>query len=1130
MKCSRCQQEISAGMNFCGGCGARLAALCSSCGASNPPANKFCGQCGTPLSQDPSSLKFASPETYTPKHLAEKILTSKSALEGERKQVTVLFADLKGSMELLADRDPEEARKLLDPVLEHMMEAVHRYEGTVNQVMGDGIMALFGAPLAHEDHAVRGCYAGLRMQESVKRYAEGVRRAEGVPIQIRVGLNSGEVVVRSIGSDLHMDYTAVGQTTNLAARMEQAATPGSILLTAETLRLAEGYVQVKALGPIPVKGLLEPVEVYEAVGGGSVRTRLQAAAMRGFSRFVGRDAEMEQLRRSLQQAQDGHGQVVAAVGEPGVGKSRLFYEFTHSHRTQDWLILEAGSASYGKATAYLPIIDLLKEYFRVQDRDDHREIREKVTGKLLTLDRALEVTLPVFLSLLDVPVEDTQWQALDPLQRRRRTQDAVKRLLLRESQVQPLLLAFEDLHWIDSETQAFLDSLIESVPTTRLLLLVNYRPEYQHGWGSKTFYNQLRLDPLNPESAEELLRALLGDDTSLDRLRQLLIERTEGNPFFLEESVRTLVETSALTGERGAYRLTKDLPSIQVPATVQAVLAARIDRLPPEDKRLLQSASVIGENVSFTLLQAVVEMPEEELRRSLSRLQAVEFLYEASLFPDLEYTFKHALTHQVAYNSLLVERRRTLHAKILEAIELLYADRLAEQVERLAHHAFQGEVWSKAAAYLRQAGAKAVGRSANREAVVYFKQALGALGHLPENRDTLEQAIAIRIDLGPALRTIKRSSDPEVEQTYTEARELCQRLGDTPQLFPVLWGLCRVYHSRGELDKSREVGEQLLSLAQSMQDSALILEAHHTQWSTFFNLGELLSTKEHVERGRVLYDPQQHHQLTFVYGGHDPGVCCGVIAARALWLLGYPDQALQRSREALSLGRDLSHPFSLAFALFWAALVHQFRGEREAVQGPTETAIILATEQGWPRWEMLGNVLRGWVSVEQGYIEQGIGQIRQGLAGEASAADMQAARAISAEAYGKAGKPEEGLTVVAEALAIAHKTGVCFYEAELHRIKGELLLAQEGRNQNAKGKREEVSEAEGCLKKAIEVARSQSAKSLELRAVMSMSRLWQKQGKTEEARQMLAEIYGWFTEGFDTADLKEAKALLEELS
>jgi len=488
MRCPKCQAQNREGRRFCAECGVSLDLVCPSCGFSNEAGEKFCGGCGKHLvSPQQVATKFSSPEVYTPKHLAEKILTSKSALEGERKQVTVLFADMKGSMELLADRDPEEARKFLDPVIEHMMEAVHHFEGTVNKVMGDGIMALFGAPLAHEDHAVRACYAALRMQESVRRHAENVRRTEGVSIHIRIGLNSGAVVMRSIGNDLQMDYSAIGQTVHLASRMEQMATPGAIMLAADSLRLAEGYVEVKAIGPVNVKGMAEPVEVYELAGAGAARTRLQAAATRGLTRFVGRDAEIETLRQALDHACTGHGQVVAVVGEPGVGKSRLFYEFTHSHRILDWLIVESGSVSYGKATPYLPLIDLLKAYFKIQDRDNQREIREKVTGKLLTLDEALKSTLPALLTLLEVAVDDNAWQGLEPAERRRRTLEAVKRILLRESQVQPLVVVFEDLHWIDSETQAFLDSLIESLPTARFLLLVNYRPEYQHGWGSKSY-------------------------------------------------------------------------------------------------------------------------------------------------------------------------------------------------------------------------------------------------------------------------------------------------------------------------------------------------------------------------------------------------------------------------------------------------------------------------------------------------------------------------------------------------------------------------------------------------------------------------------------------------------------------
>ncbi|HEY7316685.1 MAG TPA: adenylate/guanylate cyclase domain-containing protein [Candidatus Binatia bacterium] len=1131
MKCPRCQHENPSGVKFCGECGAKLESSCPYCRASNPPTNKFCNECGAPLAQLATTAKFLSPESYTPQHLAEKILTSKSALEGERKQITVLFADLKGSMELLADRDAEQARKLLDPVLEHMMEAVHRYEGTVNQVMGDGIMALFGAPLAHEDHAVRACYAALRMQESVKRYSEGVRRTEGIPIQIRVGLNSGEVVVRSIGSDLKMDYTAVGQTTHLAARMEQMATPGSILVAPETLRLAEGFVQVKPLGPINVKGLSEPVEVYEITGAGPVRSRLQAAAARGLTRFVGRTAEFETLCQALKRARAGRGQVVALVGEPGVGKSRLFWEFTHSPRTVGWLILESGSVSYGKATAYLPVIDLLKAYFTIEDRDDVRKIREKVTGKLLTLDKSLEPALPAFLTLFDVAVEDQQWQSLDPPQRRQRTLDAITRLLLRESQVQPLLLVIEDLHWIDSETQAFLDSLTETLPTARLLLLVNYRPEYQHSWGGKTYYGQLRIDPLLPESAGELLDGLLGADAHMQPLKQLLIERTEGNPFFLEESVRTLVETKVLVGEQGNYSLTKPIEGTQIPATVQAVLAARIDRLLPEEKRLLQSAAVIGKDIPFVLLQAIADQSDDELRKALTSLQAAEFLYQTALFPDLEYTFKHALTHEVAYGTLLQDRRRTLHTRIVETTERLYGDRLVEQVERLADHAVRGEVWDKAVRYLREAGTKAFSRSANIEAVGYFTRALEVVEMLSLSGERKKQELALLVALGPALQSTKGFGAPEIEPLYLRARELCQQIGETSQLFPVLWGLWLLYLQRAELQTARDLATQLFSLAQHLRDIALLLEAHHALWATSFWLGELTLVRGHSEHGIELYDSQQHRVLAFLYGGHDPGVCCRDFGALALWLLGYPDQALKKSRDAIALAEELSHPLSLAEALGYAAWLYEFRREPEAVQERAEALLALASKHGFPYWLTQATILRGWALADKGQTaEEGVAQMCQGLlAYRTTGAEVARAHylLLLAKIYGKVKKAEEGLTVMSEVLTWSRKNTGWYYEAELHRLKGELLLNAECEMENAEFVRRSAEES---FSEAIEISRRQQAKSLELRAAMSMSRLWDKQGKKAEARQLLAEIYGWFTEGFSTADLREAKALLEELS
>jgi len=818
--CPRCQAPAREGAKFCEQCGARLATTCPSCNAETATGSRFCGACGTPLAgAAPTPTRFGDPQSYTPKHLADKILTARAQLEGERKLVTVVFADLKGSMELLADRDPEEARKLLDPVLERMMEAVHRYEGTVNQVMGDGIMALFGAPVSHEDHAVRACHAALRMQETVGWYADELRRAQGIDVQIRVGLNSGEVVVRAIDSDLHMDYSAIGQTTHLAARMEQLARPGTALMTKDTLRLAEGYIEVRPLGPVPVRGLAETIEVFEIVRAGAVRSRLQAAAARGLTPFVGRDAELVRLRQTLEKAHAGQGQLVAVSGEPGVGKSRLFWEFTHSHRTHGWLILESSPVSYGKMNSYLPVSDLLKTYFGIGDHDDGRRIREKVTGKLLTLDETLRPTIPVFLSLLDVPMDDGEWQEPDPRERRRRTLDALKRLLLRESQVQPLLVIFENLNWVDSETQAFLDSLVESLPAARILLMVNYRPEYTHGWGGKSYYTQFRMDPLQPESAEELLQALLGTDAALAPLKQLLVKQTEGNPFFLEECVQSLVETKALLGERGQYKMAKSIGTLQMPPTVQAVLAARIDRLQPEDKRLLQAASVIGKDVSFALLEAIAELPDETLRSGLMRLQAAEFIYETSLFPTLEYTFKHALTHDVAYASLLQGRRRTLHARVVDALERVQAERLGEHVDRLAHHAVRGEVWEKAVAYLRQAAAKAASRAGNEEAVALLEQALQILVHLPDGRSKLELAIDIRLELRPPLLQLGRL--PEVLQLSKEAEELGTELGDESRLARVYSYLVNYHYLKGEPDLAIDYGERCLRIADATQDLGL---------------------------------------------------------------------------------------------------------------------------------------------------------------------------------------------------------------------------------------------------------------------------------------------------------------------
>ncbi len=682
----------------------------------------------------PPSGAGAAPATYTPRHLAERILGARASLEGERKQVTVLFADIKGSLALIEHADPEDAQRILDAALSVMMDGVHRYEGTVNRVLGDGVMALFGAPIAHEDHAVRACFAALAIQRAMQTQADQSRAMHGLEVSVRIGLNSGEVLVRAIGNDLSMDYDAIGPTVHLASRMEQLASPGTVRLTAATARLAEGFLDLRALGQVPVKGLSHPVEAFDLVGVGAARTRLQAAAGRGLTPFVGRQGELATLERTRELVAAGQGQIVALVGDPGVGKSRLFHELTRGSGMRPWLLLEGTSVSSGRAGAWAPVVDLLKTYLDIPPGEGRRRRTEKVLGKILMLDEGLKPIVPALLALLDLPVDDAAWQALDPPQRRRRTLDGLKTLLVRESQRQPLALVLEDLHWIDGETQALLDGLVESLPTCRILLLVNYRPEYRHGWGSRAHYTQLRIDPLAATGAEELLSSLLGDAPGLAQLRQRLLAASEGNPLFLEESVRNLVDAGVLAGTRGDYRLARQPGELEVPASVAAIIAARIDRLSPAEKSVLQLASVIGEDVPLTLIEALAERPPDELHGTLADLRARELLYETRLFPDIAYAFRHGLTRRVAYDGLLHESRRALHARVAQALEARHADHVDEVVETLAHHFEHGAHWLKAAGYCLRAAAKAKQRYTYATALEFANRA----GELAERDPALE--------------------------------------------------------------------------------------------------------------------------------------------------------------------------------------------------------------------------------------------------------------------------------------------------------------------------------------------------------------------------------------------------------
>jgi class 3 adenylate cyclase/predicted ATPase len=1085
---------------------------------------QFCGQCGAALAAPARAPPDRVPRDYTPKHLADRILQSKSALEGERKQVTVLFADVKGSLELAEQVDPEEWHRILDRFFQILADGVHRFEGTVNQYTGDGIMALFGAPIAHEDHAQRACYAALRLSEELRRYADELR-LRGLNFSVRMGLNSGEVVVGKIGDDLRMDYTAQGHTVGLAARMEQIAASDRIYLTEQTARRAEGFFELRDLGQLDVKGVREPLRVYELQGVGPLRTRLEVAASRGLVRFVGRRGEMEQLRRAWQAARAGRGQIVGVVGEAGVGKSRLVYEFKASLE-RGCRVLEAFSVSHGKATAYLPLIDLLKSYFGIKLEDDERQRREKITGRVLTLDRTLEDTLPYLFSLLGIGDEAVSLAQMDPQIRRQRTIEAVKRVLLRETLDQPCVLIFEDLHWVDGETQAFLDLLSESAETARLLLLVDYRPEYRHGWRSKAYYTQLGLDPLGEEEAREMLMALLGEGAGAEReaLQRLILEKTEGNPFFIEEVVQTLAEEGVLASERGGYRLERPPGELHIPATVQDVLAARIDRLPAQEKDLLQSLAVIGKGFPLDLLRALAERGEEDLYRGLSHLQAGEFIYEQPAFPEPEYTFKHALTQEVAYGSLLAKRRGALHERTAQAMEELYRDGLDAHYAELAHHYGRTENTPKAVEYLLLAGEQAVQRSAYAEAIGRLSRGVERVAKLPETRERAQQELLLQLALGEALIVTQDFAAPEAERAYGRARDLCEQVGEAPQLFRALLGLHQVRVARAEIDESRKLAEQLLRLARRTRDPAHLLLAHLATGETSFYRGEVHQARERLEEAIRRYDPQEFRSHEYLYSSTDPAVWALFYLSPTLWGLGYPDQASTRSREALALARELSHPFSQALALAVVIRATWLRRESQAALEAAEALIALSGEHGFPFWVGIGAFIRAWALADQG-------QLPEGIAGMGSVLEaMQAAGALLgwpffvaslAEAHGKAGQAERGAVLIAEALEFVASTGECDYEAELHRVKGELLLARSP---------SDPAGAEACFREALDVARQQSAKSFELRAATSLARLWQRQGRGQDARDLLAPVYDWFTEGFDTRDLRQAKTLLEGLS
>jgi class 3 adenylate cyclase/tetratricopeptide (TPR) repeat protein len=1078
MECPSCGHLNREGARFCAQCATPLidAITCPSCGTGNSPAAKHCDSCGHALTAAAPPIAAPDPRSYTPEHLAEKIRAARAALEGERKQVTVLFADMMGSMELAEQSDPEELRSIMDHFFSLLCAGVHRFEGTVDKFTGDGIMALFGAPIAHEDHARRACYAALQLQRELATYAAELRREQGIGFSVRMGLNSGEVVVGAIGEDLGMEYTAVGHTVGLAQRMEQLAEPGKAYVTQHTASLVEGYLALTDLGEFQVKGASRTLRIHELTGVGAARGPLDVSRARGFSLFVGRDEEMRVLESSLEQTVSGQGQVIGIVGETGVGKSRLCHEFVERSRAKGIPVYHLAGQAHAKSVPLLPVLQLLRSYFEITERDSDRTARERIAGKLLLLDESFADDLPLIFDFLAVPDPERPPTRMDPEARQRQLLTLMKRLSHAESAREPGITVFEDLHWLDPASEAFLTNQVEAVQGTRSLTVLNFRPEYRAAWMSRSYYRQIALAPLGPEAIEQMLAELLGSDPSLDGLSELVRERTQGNPFFIEELVQSLIEAGSLEGERGAYRLVRPVEEAAVPASVQAVLSARIDRLSRREKAVLQAAAVIGKEFSEPVLSHVFGLAPSELEDALRNLVASEFVYEQELYPEALYAFKHPLTQEVAYGSQLGERRATVHAAVARAIAEHYPEQLDERAPLLAQHwEAAGETLEAARWHARAATWS--GYNDPTQALRHWNSVRELSNALPESAETTALGLTARISLLDYGWRLGISREEE-EAVFREAEEMASEAGDIRSRARLLLAYGAVGgFSGGDVREWVKRARQAFALAEQSGDTALYYMAVARSGYAFFStgeyregvalcdraieladadpsvgigtsagrryafchgfkgflltfLGELAEARQQIERGRKL--AREHGDMETV----------GLTHQYSTWLAyftGEPEAALGHAEQTLEIAERIAGPFSRVAAWFTLGLAEQMRCEWERAIEANERSVAIAQESrvgveldAW-RLGLLAESYLGLGDVERAreLVEQGLEIARtRGQPGYETYASLALAR-ILLSSKGPAARPQIE-AALARALELARDMGTKAYEPLVH--------------------------------------------------------------------------------------------------
>jgi class 3 adenylate cyclase len=939
MICPKCQTENREGAQFCGVCGQSLKKenICPKCGHVNPEEFRFCDECGHDLRtpKEPTPINYAQPQTYTPKHLADKILTTRSTLEGERKLVTVLFADVANFTSLSEKLEPEEVHQIMEGCLKILMDQIHQYEGTINQFTGDGVMALFGAPLAHEDHAQRACYAALAIQKDLVEYGEKIKKEYGQEFRMRIGLNSGPVVVGSIGDDLHMDYTAIGDTINLASRMEGLAQPGTVLLSRDTQRLVKDYFELSPLGPLEIKGKEELQEAFELIRTGGATTRFEASLARGLTRFVGRKNSMAALMEPYEKVKEGSGQVVGVVGEAGVGKSRLLLEFRHRLPQDTFGYLEGHCIHFGGAMPYLPILDILKSFFEIKEDEREMVIRKRVKERILRFDENLQERISPILDLLSLKVEDEAYLKLEPKQKRENIFEALRDLIVSGSQERPLILVIEDLHWIDKTTEEFLDYLIGWLTNVKVMLILLYRPEYTHQWGSKSYFNRIGLDQLTLKSSAELVQAILEGGETAPELTNLILNRAAGNPLFMEELTHSLLENGSIQKTGNQYVLSKEPSDLQMPDTIHGIIAARMDRLEESLKRIMQVASVIGREFAFRILHSIMEM-KEELKSHLLNLQGLEFIYEKRLFPELEYIFKHALTQEVAYNSLLLKRRKEIHEKIGQAIEGLYSERLEEFYEMLAYHYSKSDNLAKACHYLKLSGNKSTRNNSLWEAYRFYQQALGALKQMPQTMEHKKEQVEVILLMAIPMRMLAFPEDSF--QFLQEGEKLVEELEDGKSKAYLFNYIGSFYSFKGDLLLGRKYLEDAFTEAEKIQDIEIMAPVGVSLCVSYGPEGNFRKIVHMAPKVIALLE-KTHQESEFFGFPANPYANLLAWYGFGLAMLGEFRAVEQIINKALSFAHSLNQFFSIGTVEMLCCNVYFSKGDGENVVKHAQSAI-----------------------------------------------------------------------------------------------------------------------------------------------------------------------------------------------